>query len=48
MTHIQSVPRSQGFDAKDLSVRAERNSVYIHGKSEQKKEEKKGKDVKYS
>ena len=37
-----------GFDAKDLSVRAEGNSVYIHGKSEQKKEEKKGKDVKYS
>jgi HSP20 family protein len=36
-----------GFDAKDLSVRTEGNSVYIHGKTEQKKEEKKGK-VKYS
>jgi HSP20 family protein len=37
-----------GFDAKDLSVRTEGNSVYIHGKTEQKKEEKKGKEVKYS
>jgi HSP20 family protein len=37
-----------GFDAKDLSVRTEGNSVYIHGKAEQKKEEKKGKEVKYS
>lgn len=37
-----------GFDEKDLNVRAEGNSVYIHGKSQQKKEEKKGKEVKYS
>jgi HSP20 family protein len=37
-----------GFDAKDLTIRAEGNSVYIHGKSEHKKEEKKGKEVKYS
>ena len=37
-----------GFDTKDLSVHAEGNSVYIHGKSEQKKEEKKGKEIKYS
>ena len=37
-----------GFDAKDLTIRAEGNSVYIYGKSEHKKEEKKGKEVKYS
>jgi HSP20 family protein len=37
-----------GFDAKDLSIHVEGNSVYIHGKNEQKKEEKKGKEVKYS
>ncbi|HEV2274245.1 MAG TPA: Hsp20/alpha crystallin family protein [Acidobacteriaceae bacterium] len=37
-----------GFDVKDLSVRAEGNSIYIHGKTEQTKEEKKGKEVKYS
>lgn len=37
-----------GFDAKDLTVRAEPNSIYIHGKVEQKKEEKKEKEIKYS
>ncbi len=37
-----------GFDAKELTVHAEPNAVYIHGKSEQKKEEKNGKQVKYS
>jgi HSP20 family protein len=37
-----------GFDIKDLNVRAEPNAVYIHGKSEQKKEEKQGKEIKYS
>ena len=37
-----------GFDVKDLNVRVEPNSIYIHGKSEQKKEEKKGKEVTYS
>ncbi len=37
-----------GFGAKDLDVRVEGSSIYIHGKSEQKKEEKKGKEVKYS
>ncbi len=37
-----------GFEAKDINVQAEGNSIYIHGKNEQKKEEKKGKEVKYS
>lgn len=37
-----------GFEAKDIEVRVEPTSIYIHGKSEQKKEEKKGKEVKYS
>jgi HSP20 family protein len=37
-----------GFDAKDLTVQAEPTSIYIHGKSEQKKEEKKGTEVKFS
>jgi HSP20 family protein len=37
-----------GFDAKQLNVQVEPNSVYIHGKKEQKKEEKKGKEVTYS
>lgn len=37
-----------GFDAKTLTVRAEPNAVCIHGKKEQKKEEKKGKEVTYS
>lgn len=37
-----------GFDVKDLSVKAEPNFVFIHGKTEQRKEEKKGKEVKYS
>lgn len=37
-----------GFDAKDLTVQAEPTSVYIHGKSEQKKVEKKGEEVKFS
>jgi HSP20 family protein len=34
-----------GFEVKDLNVRVNPNSVYIHGKREQKKE---GKQVKYS
>lgn len=37
-----------GLDVKDLTVQAEPTSVYIHGKTEQKKEEKKGEEVKYS
>ncbi len=37
-----------GFEAKDLNVRVEPDCLFIHGKSEQKKEEKKGKEVKYS
>jgi HSP20 family protein len=37
-----------GFDVKDLNVKVEPNFVFIHGKTEQKKEEKKGKEVKYS
>jgi HSP20 family protein len=37
-----------GFEAKDLDVKLEQNSLFIHGKSEQKKEEKKGKEIKYS
>jgi HSP20 family protein len=37
-----------GFDAKDLTIQAEPNSIYIHGKAEEKKEEKAGKEIKYS
>lgn len=37
-----------GFEAKDIDVQAEGNSIFIHGKNEQKKEEKNGKEVKYS
>ena len=37
-----------GFGAKDLKVRAESNSVYICGKTGQKKEEKKGRATQYS
>ena len=37
-----------GFDAKDLSVQIEPTSICIHGKREEKKEEKKGKEVRYS
>jgi HSP20 family protein len=37
-----------GFEAKDINVQAEGNSVYIRGKNEQKKEERKGQQVKYS
>jgi HSP20 family protein len=37
-----------GFDAKNLNIQADANSVIIRGKSEQKKEEKKGGGVKYS
>jgi len=37
-----------GFDMKELSVEADLNSVYIHGKTEQKKQGKEGKQVKYS
>jgi HSP20 family protein len=37
-----------GFEAKDLNVQLEQDSIYIHGKSEQKKEEKKGKEARYS
>jgi HSP20 family protein len=37
-----------GFEVKDLNVRVNPNSVYIRGKREQKKEEKEGKQVKYS
>jgi HSP20 family protein len=37
-----------GFDAKELSVLVEPTSVYIHGKSEHKKEEKNGEEIKYS
>jgi HSP20 family protein len=37
-----------GFAAKDLKVRVEPTSVSIHGKSEQKTEEKKGREIKYS
>ena len=36
-----------GFDPKNLSIRADSNSLYIRGKNEQKKEENKG-EVKYS
>ncbi|MHB1021162.1 MAG: Hsp20 family protein [Acidobacteriaceae bacterium] len=37
-----------GFDVKDINVQVEPNAIYLHGKSEQKKEEKKGKEVRYS
>jgi len=37
-----------GYDVKDLIVQAEPNSICVHGKREQKKEEKTGKEVKYS
>jgi HSP20 family protein len=37
-----------GFEAKDLKIRVEPGSVSIHGKSDQKKVEKKGKEIKYS
>lgn len=34
-----------GFDAKDLTVRAGQNSICIHGKNEQKQEQKKDKET---
>lgn len=37
-----------GFSIKDLTVRAESNSVCIHGKKQETKEEKEGKKVRYS
>jgi HSP20 family molecular chaperone IbpA len=37
-----------GFDAKDLTIRAGQNSICIHGKNEQKKEQKKDKETKYT
>lgn len=37
-----------GFEAKEISVQADPNSIYIHGKSEHKKEEKKGEEIRYS
>ncbi len=37
-----------GFDAKDLTVRVGQNSICIHGKNEQKKEQKKDKEMKYT
>lgn len=37
-----------GFTTKELSVRAEGNSVFIEGKKEEKKEQKDGKQVTYS
>jgi HSP20 family protein len=37
-----------GFDDKNLTIQADGNSVYIRGKNEHKKEERKGGDVKYS
>jgi HSP20 family protein len=37
-----------GFDEKTLKVHAEPNAVCIQGKKEQKKEEKKGKEITYS
>ncbi len=37
-----------GFDAKNLTVQADSIAVYIRGKNEQKKEERKGGEVKYS
>ena len=37
-----------GFDARNITIRADPNSVYIRGKSEQKKEERKGGAIRYS
>ncbi len=37
-----------GFDAKDLTIQAEPNCICIHGKKDQKKEEKTGEEVTYS
>ena len=37
-----------GFDAKHLTIQADGNSVYIHGKNEHRKEERKGGEVRYS
>jgi HSP20 family protein len=37
-----------GFDAKHLSIQADSSGVYIRGKNEHKREEKKGGEVKYS
>jgi HSP20 family protein len=37
-----------GFDAKNLNIQADANSVIIRGKSDQKKEEKRGSGVRYS
>jgi HSP20 family protein len=37
-----------GFDAKHLNIQADSNSIYIRGKNEQKKEERKDGEVKYS
>ena len=37
-----------GFDTKEVTVQAEPTSICIHGKKEQKKEEKTGKEVTYS
>ena len=37
-----------GFDPKNLSIQADSNSLYIRGRNEQKKEENKGGEVKYS
>jgi HSP20 family protein len=37
-----------GFSTKDLTVRAEPNSVCIHGKKQATKEEKRDKNVRYS
>jgi HSP20 family protein len=37
-----------GFDARNITIQADGNSVYIRGKNEHKKEERKGGDIKYS
>ncbi len=37
-----------GFDAKNLTIQADGNSIYIRGKNEHKKEERKDGEVKYS
>ncbi|WP_348270080.1 Hsp20 family protein [Edaphobacter paludis] len=37
-----------GYSVKDLTVQAEPNSICVHGKREQQKEEKTGKEIKYS
>lgn len=37
-----------GFDVNNLNVQVDPSSVYIHGKTEQKKEEKNGGQIKYS